>query len=312
MKEFSGKVAVVTGAAGGIGLAMAEAFAAQGMKVVLADINQQALEAAVQRMRSLGHDAGHCRTDVTSEASVMELARYAEARHGAVHLLCNNAGIGGGAADMRPLWDAEAADWKWALDVNVWGVIHGIRAFVPGMLRHGGEGLVVNTASKAGLISATGLYATTKHTVVAISESLSSQLAHSGAKIGVCVLCPGAVKTGLAANSGGQRGASAPQAQTDARPVDATPADAKPVGATPADVAGQALMDKYRRAVQQGMAGGKEPAEIAAILLDGIRSGNFYIVAGADQDGPIKARFADILARKVVDARASFPQFNRP
>ncbi len=298
MMDLAGKTAVITGAAGGIGLAMAERFASKGMRVVLSDIDGAALEAQVERLGSEGRDVAGRVTDVRSQESVDELAQFAASTYGNIHIVCNNAGIGGGAADDKPVWEASIADWKWALDINVWGVIHGIRSFVPLLLSQGHDAHIVNTASRAGLISGTSLYGTTKHAVIAISEALYVQLQLAGARIGVSLLCPGAVNTNLAKNSARIR----PQAADDAGP---SGMPAAPAGATSVN-----FMEDYRRTVQTRMAAGSSPAEMADLLIEGLAKGDFYIMPGAVSGGPIEARFENIHARKILDSQKTFPQFS--
>ena len=195
MRELEGKVAVVTGAASGIGLGLATRFAEEGMKVVLADIEAPALEAAVSTLRRAERDVIGVRTDVSSYESVEALAAKAVETYGKVHVLCNNAGVGGG----NLLWLTTDQDWRWIMGVNLWGVINGIRAFVPGMIAHGEEGHIVNTASLAGITTPTvdAIYAATKHAVVAISEALYFQLHVTGTKLSASVLCPGFVQTNI-------------------------------------------------------------------------------------------------------------------
>ncbi len=168
MRELGGKVAVVTGAASGIGKSLATRFAAEGMKVVLADVEEGPLASTAAELEAAGRAVLAVPTDVTSGGAVASLRTRAIARFGAVHVVCNNAGVGGAAG---PLWTLTEADWAWTLGVNLWGVVHGIRAFVPGMIAQG-EGHVVNTASIAGLISPAllGPYVATKHAVVALSS----------------------------------------------------------------------------------------------------------------------------------------------
>jgi NAD(P)-dependent dehydrogenase (short-subunit alcohol dehydrogenase family) len=195
MEQFSGRVAVVTGAASGIGLALAERAAREGMSVVLSDIEAGALEAAVAKVRGLGVKAIGQRTDVSKEADVEALARRAYDEFGAVHLLCNNAGV---LNRERATWLHSVADWQWVLNVNLWGVVHGIRAFVPRMLAGGDEGHIVNTASMAGLITGgpgTAVYDASKHAVLSLSESLYRDLVARQTKVSASVLCPGAVDT---------------------------------------------------------------------------------------------------------------------
>src|SRR5579871_852581 len=194
MREFRDRVAVVTGAASGIGRALAERFAAAGMKVVLADVERQALAAAERALASGGARVLAVPTDVSKASDVEALAQRTLEAFGAVHVVCNNAGVSvGGLA-----WEVTLADWEWILGVNLWGVIHGIRTFVPILLRQGEEGHVVNTASMAGLVSGPGIapYNATKHTVVTLSEALHHELGMaSGGKVKVSVLCPGWVNT---------------------------------------------------------------------------------------------------------------------
>jgi NAD(P)-dependent dehydrogenase (short-subunit alcohol dehydrogenase family) len=289
MKNFATKTAVVTGAAAGIGLAIAERFVQEGMKVVLADINEEALEIQVRRLAGQGHEVAARVTDVTSQASVQDLADFAAATYGDVHMVCNNAGIGGGAADDSPLWEASLSDWKWVMDINVWGVIHGIRAFVPLLQRHGQPAHIVNTASKAALLCGTSLYSTTKHGVIALTEALHAQLLLSGLHIGASVLCPGAVNTDLLRNSQRMRPTSAESVKDRS-------------GAN-------AFMHDYRSTVQTRMAAGQSPAEIADLLIDGLCKDEFYIFPGSVEDSPVEARFDNIRARRILDLKKSYPQF---
>lgn len=200
MRTLSGKVAVVTGGAGGIGRALGARFAKEGMAVVLADVEKPALDAAVAELQAQGTEAMGVVTDVSRFESVADLRDRVLATHGAVHLVCNNAGIGAGAEG--PLWEHELNDWRWALNVNLYGVIHGINAFVPTMVAGGQEGHVVNTSSGNGGISplpGTPQYAVTKAAVVTLTECLYAQLREAGSSIGVSVLFPGPhmLRTGL-------------------------------------------------------------------------------------------------------------------
>ncbi|HWC29201.1 MAG TPA: SDR family NAD(P)-dependent oxidoreductase [Dehalococcoidia bacterium] len=187
MRDLAGKVAVVTGAASGIGRAMAERFAQEGMKVVLSDIEESALQSAVQELKQREHDVIGVVTDVAKPEAVDELARQTIATYGKVNLVCNNAGVFLG---MKPMWESTLRDWNWILGVNLWGVINGVRTFVPLMISQGEPGYVVNTASQAGVVTANSIYSLTKHGVVALSEGLYLQLKQQGADIGVSVLCP--------------------------------------------------------------------------------------------------------------------------
>jgi NAD(P)-dependent dehydrogenase (short-subunit alcohol dehydrogenase family) len=191
MKELRGRVAVVTGAASGIGLGIAQAFAARGMKVVLADIESAPLARASDALRADGADVLDVPCDVAQESSVAALARAAIEHYGAVHVLCNNAGVGGQDCFT---WELTPEDWTWMLGVNLLGVVHGVRTFMPLLLEQD-EGHIVNTASIAGLVEGGGVYGVTKHAVVALSESLHRELALLDSNVRVSVLCPGWVKT---------------------------------------------------------------------------------------------------------------------
>ena len=194
MELTSGKVAVVTGAASGIGLALAERFARAGLNVVMADVEQPALQAASEKIAGLGGKTLAVPTDVSDEAAVNILAAAAVDRFGAVHVVCNNAGV----ASLADPWFGPLSAWKWVLGVNLWGVIHGIRAFLP-VLAAQGEGHIVNTASVAGLVPGIGpSYDAAKHAVVAISEDLYQAMNVAMLPVGVSVLCPGWVRTSIA------------------------------------------------------------------------------------------------------------------
>ncbi len=197
MKELAGKVAVVTGGASGIGRKLAECCAADGMKVVLADIEEGALAAAVKEMAALGADVLGVATDVSKADSVAALAAKTLDAHGAVHMLFNNAGVVAGGV----IWESSLADWQWLINVNLWGVVHGVHTFVPIMLDQDVECHIANTASMAGLISGAGLgiYKITKHAVVSLSETLYHELTQRQSKIRVSVICPGLVHTNLGA-----------------------------------------------------------------------------------------------------------------
>ncbi len=190
MRELAGRVAVVTGGASGIGRGLAARFAADGMQVVIADVESAALEQTAAELGVVG-----VQTDVADAASVQALADQVFDRFGTVHVLCNNAGVGGGGQ----IADLTLADWKWVLDVNLWGVIHGLQSFLPRLLANADGGHVVNTASMAGLFASAGMgpYNATKFAVVAISETLSKELQAAGSSVGVSVLCPGFVRTNI-------------------------------------------------------------------------------------------------------------------
>jgi NAD(P)-dependent dehydrogenase (short-subunit alcohol dehydrogenase family) len=193
VESLTGKTAVITGGASGMGRAFADRFAAAGMRVVLADIEQGALDAAVEELRATGATAIGVRTDVSSEADMRALADRAVAELGPVNVVCLNAGVAGGNGPIETL---TAADWQWTLGVNLWGIIHGIGAFLPHLKEHG-DGHVVITASIAGLTSFPGAapYNTTKHAAVAIAETMFAELRDAGSTVGVSCLCPGIVQT---------------------------------------------------------------------------------------------------------------------
>ena len=275
MKEFQGKVAVVTGAASGIGRALAERCAQEGMRVVLAGINEQTLMQASQELRDEGASVLAVQTDVSKAGDVEALAQKAFDTYGAVHLLFNNAGVGAGTI----IWESTLADWEWTMDVNLWGVIHGIRAFVPRMLAQNTEGHIVNTASIAGLTSGPGLgiYKVTKYGVVTLSETLYHELALRGAKIKTSVLCPGFVKTRI---MDGARNRPA-RLQND-------PAEVK-MG--PESVA---LIQFMLQAVEAGMS----PEQVADIAFQAIRDETFYILTHPETKEAIRVRMEDMLQER--------------
>jgi NAD(P)-dependent dehydrogenase (short-subunit alcohol dehydrogenase family) len=271
MKDLSGKVAVVTGAASGIGLAMAERFAAERMRVVLADIEADAVRKTASRMRAGGHDVSAIRIDVSNAVEVQELADFAQNTYGAVHIVCNNAGVGIGGA----LWEHTVKDWEWLLGVNLWGVIHGIRTFVPVMLRQGDECHIVNTASAAGLDARPwlGMYSASKYAVVAISEALQQELAMTGARIGVSVLCPAIVNTRIgeaernrpAALSNGSEAYVPPQAQA------------------------------FGEAFRAMLASGIPPQEVASAVVDAIHDDRLYILTNVETETRLRGRLERVL-----------------
>ena len=277
MRDLSGKVAVVTGAASGIGRAMAERFAREGMSVVLADVEEKALAEATTAVAGLtkgGARALGVRTDVSKAAEVDALAARAFGELGAVHVLCNNAGIGAGGL----MWEPTLQDWEWVLGVNLWGVIHGIRAFVPKMIAQG-EGHVVNTASIAGTISAAGMgpYCATKHAVVKMSECLHDDLKWAaGGKVKVSVLCPGWVKTQIHDSERNR-----PAALTPSSPREVLPHQ-------------QMMSDMLKSAI----AGGISPDEVAERVHDAIVNETFYIFTHPKMLGAVKKRIDEMLSGK--------------
>jgi len=276
MKEFRDRVAVVTGAASGIGRGMAERFAREGMKVVLADIEQAALDKTVAEMREAGATVLGVRVDVSKPEDVEALAKRTLDEFGGVHIVCNNAGVGppGG-----PVWERTLADWQWVMGVNLWGVINGVRTFVPIMLRQETEGHIVNTASMAGLLSIPMLtiYNVTKHAVVTLSESLQSELAMTGSRIRVSVLCPGFVSTNIA------------DAERN------RPAELQNEGGEPEPTGN---MQAQRELTRQLLAAGMSPADVAEKVFNAVRNERFYILTHPEMKGGIRARMENILEER--------------
>ncbi|OAI38864.1 hypothetical protein AYO38_08700, partial [bacterium SCGC AG-212-C10] len=254
MQDFKDKVAVVTGGASGMGLAFANKFADEGMKVVLADIEAEPLAMAEAGIKAKGATVMAHRLDVSKPESVQALADRVFGEFGNVHILCNNAGVGGGAP--KPTWDLSLADWEWVVGVNLWGVVHGIRSFMPRMVANGEEGHIVNTASMAGMGNGRGVYGITKHAVVALSESLYSELAQQESKLGVSVLCPGWVNTNIL------------DAERN-RPAEYGPAHNRE------DVPPQVA--QMREMVREFVRNGFAPEEVAQMVFDAIRENKFYI-----------------------------------
>ncbi len=274
MKDFKDKVAVVTGAASGIGRALVDRFAAEGMHVVLADVEAAPLAQAERELRARGVKTLAVRTDVSKAEEVAALADQTLATFGAVHVLCNNAGVGGESA---PVWEIPLEGWQWTFGVNLWGVIHGIRTFVPIMLRQGTEGHVVNTASMAGHLSLPFLspYHATKFAVVTISESLHFELEMSGAKVKASVLCPGFVRTNIMSS---ERNRPA-ELQTAVQPT---------------SEAQQAL----RAAIESSVVAGTPPSEVAARVVEAIREERFYVFPHPDMLVAARERMENILAQR--------------
>jgi NAD(P)-dependent dehydrogenase (short-subunit alcohol dehydrogenase family) len=286
VEQLAGKVAVVTGAASGIGRALARRFAAEGMHVVLADVEAPVLDAAVAELAGEGFagDVSGVVTDVSDLDSVVALRDAALDRHGAVHVLCNNAGVGAGAEGR--MWEHEINDWRWGLGVNVWGVIHGIKAFVPGMVDGGEEGHVVNTSSGNGGVTplaSTPIYALTKSAVVTLTESLYAQLAAAGVddRLGASVLFPGPhmLRTGLF------------ESWRNRPPELANP--------TPRKTPPTTIASFEKRMADAGVDLRYTPVEeVADRVVDALRARTFWILPPSDRtDTQINARAASMLAR---------------
>ncbi len=265
-------VAVITGAASGIGRGLAERFAAEGMKVVLADVEEAALAKLSAALEAKGATVLAVKTDVSNAAEVENLAERTLETFGAVHILCNNAGV----ACSRPIWEHTVADWEWVLGVNLWGVIHGIRAFVPRMLAQGDPCHIVNTASILGLVSGggTGIYKVSKHGVVVLSEVLADELAQKGANIHVHVLCPGWVRTGILDSERNR-----PDALQNHKTQ--TPSRLQTIGGS-----GDARAE---------MEAGMSPTEVAEHVYNAIQNGTFYIHTHPEHKTAIRERMERIL-----------------
>ncbi len=261
--RLSGRTAVVTGAASGIGRALAHRFAQAEMRVVLADVETDALAATERELKAAGAEVLAVVTDVAEPGAVEALAEQADARFGPIHVLCNNAGVSGGAS---PLWSTSENDWRWILGVNLMGVVHGIRSFVPRMLAHGEDAHIVNTSSVLGLSTGGGsIYAVSKHAVTRLSEGLWHDLRAIGAPIGVSVLCPGMVATRIVTAERNR-----PGALQDER-----------------DDAESSRRQAARRATEERfLAEGMEPARVAEMVLDAIDEGRFYVLTHPESIKP--------------------------
>ena len=267
-----GNVAVITGAANGIGRGLAERFAAEGLKIILADVEEEPLARFESDLKAKGATVLSVRTDVSNPAEVENLAMRTIDAFGAVHILCNNAGV----VCSRPVWEHTLADWEWVLGVNLWGVIHGIRTFVPRMLAQGDACHIVNTASILGLVggSGEGIYKVSKHGVVVLSETLADELAQKGANIQVHVLCPGWVRTGIL-----ESGRNRPD--TLRNPNTGTPPPQQTIGGS--------------QNAHAEMEAGLSPAEVAEHVYNAIQNGTFYIHTHPEHKAWIRERMERIL-----------------
>ncbi|WP_211444983.1 SDR family NAD(P)-dependent oxidoreductase [Collimonas humicola] len=272
MKNLQGKVAVITGGAEGIGKGIAVRAAAEGMKLVLADINAARLEATVAEFKAQGCEVIGVPTDVAREEQVNALAEQAFAKFGKVHLLVNNAGV----AVAKPAWETSQKDWDWVMGVNFYGVTHALRAFVPTMLKHGEEGHIVNTASMAGLTSQPSLasYNASKHAVVTLSEGLHHDLTLRQSRIKVSVLCPGWVKTGIGHSERNRDGEKTAPAAID------------PVAA------------KVGMAVLHAVEHGIPVSQVADDVFAAIDAERFYILTHPEMKQAIQVRMEDILQQR--------------
>ncbi len=273
MQELAGKVAVVTGGASGIGHALATRFAAEGMKLVLVDVEAEPLDEAASAFAADGVEVLARRLDVSDAAAMDALAESALERFGAVHVVCNNAGVGSGGAT----WELTTEDWEFAMRPNLWGAIHGVRVFTKHLIAQD-EGHIVNTASMAGLVSVPGIapYNVTKHGVVTLSETLYHELAAAGSKVGVSVLCPGHVNTRIWESDRN-------------RPEELV--------ASSTDLASEEMretVETFRAVVEASM-----PAErVAGLVHDAILDGTFYVHTHEGHRAAVEERLQAILDGK--------------
>ncbi len=274
MKDFKDRVAVVTGGASGLGRAMAFRFAREGMKIVLADIEQTTLDATLAEFHQAGHEAEGLRCDVSRAEDVEALAEKALETFGGVHIVCNNAGVAPGGV----IWEHSVKDWEWAMGPNVWGVIHGVRVFTPILLKQNTDAHIVNTASVAGLLTlpGMGIYCVTKHAVVSLTECLHHDLAARTDKVRCSVLCPAYVPTRIAESERNR-----PEHLREDRPK------------SEEDLRREAGM---RHAVESGKISAEQ---VADAVFDAVREQRFYILTHQRIKPAIETRMQDILQERL-------------
>lgn len=275
LTEFDGKVAVVTGAASGIGRAMCEKFAALGMRVVMADVEAALLQESAEQIEATGAEVLAMRIDVSRADELSRLAEGTLERFGGVHVLCNNAGVFAGGLT----WEAIESDWEWVLGVNVYGVLHGIRAFVPIMLEQNEPGHIVNTCSMAGLINTpfSGAYNVSKHAALSLTETLYHELRMKQTPVGCSALCPELIRTGIA-NSDRNR----------------------PAHLKRPEEAGTPEMELVENAIRTSIETGLDPFVMADRVYEGIKQDRFYLLADEDTNwhAACLARLEDIRLRR--------------
>jgi NAD(P)-dependent dehydrogenase (short-subunit alcohol dehydrogenase family) len=268
----AGKVAVVTGAASGIGRALAEAFAAAGSAVVVGDLDADEAEVVATAIRASGGDAQAAAVDVSDPAAVDQLAATTLERFGQVDVLCNNAGV----STFNLIQDQTLDDWHWVFDVNLWGVVHGVHSFLPIMREQGTRAHIVNTASMGGLMSGIafiGPYAATKVAVVSISETLRQEMEIAGLPIGVSVLCPGVVDTRVMESERGRPEHRGAEERTE-------------------------MAESVRLMIRDSFTGptGQQPAQVAARVLDAVRADELWILTHGSERAIVEERATAILA----------------
>jgi NAD(P)-dependent dehydrogenase (short-subunit alcohol dehydrogenase family) len=276
MNEFKDKVAVITGAADGIGRAIAEKFAQEGMKVVLSDIEKETLFRTEEELQQMGFDATAVLADVSKIDDVKTLAQKTIENYGVVHLLVNNAGVGFAGKSSTTIWESPLTEWQWILGVNLWGVIHGIHVFTPIMLEQNIDCYIINTCSVAGLVPpqpGASIYSISKHAVVALSESLQSDLARFSTKIKVLALCPGFISTKITESERNR-----PKELDGAKPTNPE-------------------LEQTMKAYQQVIADGISPNIVAEELFQALKGEKFYIPTDSHMlvRGYVKRRMEAIL-----------------
>ena len=276
-----GKTAVITGGASGIGLALAHRFGAAGMRLLVADIEEPALETATKELHDAGHEVAATVTDVSDLSQIEALAVTAAETYGNVHLLCNNAGVGGGGSLLMP--DSDLDMWKWTIDIDLWGVIYGCKVFMPAMAAHGEGAHVVNTASMAGLGAPAfmGAYSVAKYGVVSLSESLAREAQVLGLDIGVSVLCPAFVATAIADST-----------RNLPAEIQAPAADSGELG----------------EMVRQLVASGMPPERVADAVHDAVVGNEFWILTHDDSSAAVTGRADEIVHGINPSAHAGFRQ----
>ena len=282
MREFAGKTAVVTGGASGIGLAMVERFSSEGMNVVLADIQEDALQAQVQRLQQEERSVMGVVVDAMQRETLESVRDQTIERFGNIHILCNNAGVFsfqdamGLGDDAINIWDVEDSIWEWVIGVNFWGVLYGVQTFLPHMVGHGEEGHVVNTSSVAGITPGGSAYSVSKHGVLTLTEGLHQNLERIGSKIGASVLCPGAVQTQIMnadRNRPDEFGGVGERSEGEAAAFNAF------------------------------LASGMDPANVADQVIQSIIEERCYVLPHPDWDDIVRQRVENMLARTVPAAR---------